>query len=60
MECHSPLALRRAWPLCSQAFYLSSDKVLIYTAASAATWVEMLDRTLQEDPDHAITMIKHK
>ncbi|CAK0825379.1 unnamed protein product, partial [Prorocentrum cordatum] len=60
VECNSPLGLVRAWPLCSQAIFLSSDRVLVFTSASVESWTALLDRGLQEDENHAITNIKHK
>ena len=60
VECNSPLALSRAWPLCSQAIFLSFDRVLVFTSASVESWTALLDRGLQEDENNAITKVKHK
>ncbi|CAK0881323.1 unnamed protein product, partial [Prorocentrum cordatum] len=60
MECNSPLALGKAWALCLQAVFLSTDRVLLSTSASAESWTALLDQALKDDEDHAITKIEWK
>ncbi|CAK0911309.1 unnamed protein product, partial [Prorocentrum cordatum] len=60
LECNGPMALRRAWPLCSQALFLSTDRWLIFSSASVESWTTVLNQSLLEDVEHAITKIKWK
>eukprot|EP00959_Pyramimonas_sp_CCMP1952_P342972 7185002-Pyramimonas_sp.AAC.1 len=60
MECNGPLALYKAWPLCSQALFLSTDRMLILSVASAESWQPILDESLLEDAEQAIAKIKWK
>ena len=60
LECCSPNAMIRAWPLCSQALFLSPDRALIYTEASQVSWMDMADNLMKEDGSNAITRVKWK
>ena len=55
VECNAAAALKKIWPLCSQALFLDNGKLLILTEASEDTWQASLDKMLTEDPENAIT-----
>jgi len=60
MECHSPSALHHANPLCSEAIFLSSDRVLVRTEASADHWVTLMDSLCKEGELTIISKLRWK
>ena len=60
LDCHSPAALAKVNPLCSEALFLSADRLLVRTEASADTWVELLDRLCREGEATLISGLRWK
>ena len=60
VECNAAWALKKIWPLCSQALFLDNGKRLILTEASEDTWQASLDKMLTEHFENVITRIRWK
>ena len=60
LECLSPAVMTKASPLCSEALFLSPDKVLIRTEASADTWVQVMDQLCREGELTIISKLRWK
>ena len=60
LECLAPSVMERAWPLCSEAIFLTAKEVLIRTSASADTWTELLDVLCREGELNIISEIRWK
>ena len=60
MECHSPAVLAQANPLCSEALFLSADRLLVRTEASTDTWVELMDRLCRSGELTIISKLRWK
>ncbi|CAK0824484.1 unnamed protein product, partial [Prorocentrum cordatum] len=60
LECFSPLAVAKVSSLCSQLFFLTSDRVLLLTEASTETWAQLLNDAAKEDEALTITRLRWK
>ena len=60
LECHSPAVVTKVNPLCSEAFFLSADRRLVRTDASADTWVDIMDRLCREGETTLISGLRWK
>ena len=60
MEILSPEVIPRVSPPCSEAIFLSADKILIRTEASSESWVQLMDRLCQEGEVNLVTKVRWK
>ncbi|CAK0902774.1 unnamed protein product, partial [Prorocentrum cordatum] len=60
LECLSPAVMLKAWPLCSEALFLTPNKLLVRTDASAETWTQLMDGLCREGELSLITKLRWK
>ena len=60
LECHSPAAFAHARPLCSEAIFLTADRLLVRTAATAETWIALMDRLCKDGELTIISKLRWK
>ena len=60
LECAAPTIIGRAAPLCAEACFLSPNKLLVRTEATAETWTELMDTLCREGEANVISKLRWK